>query len=325
MASFSNCSRRVLIALLLGMAGSMALAQDSYPSKPIHILVPFPPGGGVDILARAVGQKLSESWNVPVIIDNRVGGNTFVAAQTTARSAPDGYTLLATIDATTVMNPSLYSKLPYDPVNSFAPVTLAVSQPMVIAVTPSVPAKNIKELLAYIKANPARANYAYGAIPAQIAGELFKEASGAALTAVAYKGSAAATQDVMAGVVPVLVDAVSPSLPLIQSGRLRALAVTGPQRSVALPDVPTLAEAGVTGVSMLTWTGFFLPAGARSDVLTKLHLELARILATPDMKSRFNGLGLDIIASSPGELAQVIKDDGSKYDRIIRTAGIKAE
>lgn len=325
MRFFENCSRRDAVALMLALAGGTVGAQDAYPSKPIRILVPFPPGGGVDILARSVGQKLSENWGVPVLVDNRPGGNTSIAAQATARSASDGYTLFATIDATTVMNPSLYSKLPYDPVKSFAPVTLAVSQPMVIAVTASFPAKTITELLEAMKANPAQANYAFGAIPAQIAGELIKEATGVPLTAVPYKGSAAAAQDVMAGVLPVLIDAVSPALPSIQSGRLRALAVTGSQRSVALPNVPTLAEAGVSGVSMLTWTGFFLPAGTRPDIVSKLHLELVKILAAPEMKARFNGLGLDIIASSPGELSQVIKNDGVKYDRVIRNAGIKVE
>lgn len=326
MSLISRLSRRAAIAVALAAAMTApAVAQDAYPSKPIRIIVPFPPGGGVDILARAVGQKLSESWKVPVVVDNRPGGNTLIAAQLAARSAPDGYTVFASIDATMVMNQSLYASLPYDPVKDFAPVTLAISQPMVIAVTSSFRAKSLTELATFLKANESQANYAFGATPAQVAGELIKSAAGVPLTGVAYKGSAAAAQDVMAGVLPVLIDAVSPALTHIQSGRLRALAVTGAQRSPTLPDVPTLAEAGVGGLSMLSWTGFFLPAGTRPEIVAKLHTEIARILATPEMKTRFNGLGLDIIASSPAEFATVIKADRSKYDRVIRSAGIRIE
>lgn len=314
----------VVLALAVGCSAPV-LAQDAYPSKPIRIIVPFPPGGGTDMVARVVGHKLTESWKVPVIVDNRPGGNTLTGAAFAAKAAPDGYTLFLTIDATMTMNPSLYAKLPYDPVRDFAPITLATTNPLVLAVNPQSPIQSVKELVAQAKAKPGDLAYAHGALPAQIAGELFKSTAHVDLLAVAYKGGAPAVADVVGGTVPVLFDALGPSMPHIKAGKLRALAVTSPQRSAALPGVPTLAESGLDNYGLATWIGIFAPAGVSKDRIAKLHSEIARILRLPETRERFAVTGVEVVASTPEEFAQVIKADTVKFDRIIKSAGIRVE
>lgn len=312
-----------LAPLLLAACAAMpAFAQGSYPAKPIRIIVPFPPGGGTDTVSRAVAAKLSESWKVPVVVDNRPGGNTLIGAEAAARAAPDGYTLFVPIDSTLAMNQSLYAKLPYDPVNSFTPITLAISMPMVLAVHPSVQAKNVQELLALAAAKKGDLAYAHGAMPAQVAGEVFKTQAKADLLAVPYKGGAPAMTDVVGGTVPVIFDALGPAMPFIKSGKVRALAVTSAKRSPLLPDVPTLVEAGVPGVDLVTWIGFVAPAGVDRTIVAKLNAELVRILNLPDVRERLSGIGMQVVASTPEQFAQTIKDDTVKFGRIIKAAGI---
>ena len=224
-----------LLPLLLCTASSMlapvATAQDTYPNRTIKFIVPFPAGGGTDMVARAVSARLGESWKVAVVVENRPGGNTIIGAEAAARSAPDGYTVFLAIDSTLAMNQSLYSKLPYDPIGSFAPVTQAISMPMVLAVNPAVEAKSVKDLLALAKAQSGKLAYAHGAMPAQVAGEVFKAASGADLLAVPYKGGAPAMADVIGGTVPVIFDALGPAMSFLKSGKVRPLAVTSRNRS----------------------------------------------------------------------------------------------
>ena len=316
--------RRCLLAGL-ACAATFACAQDAYPNRAIKIIVPFPPGGGTDMVARAVSARLSESWKVPVVVDNRPGGNTIIAADAAARSAPDGYTLFIAIDSTLAMNQSLYAKLPYDPVASFTPVTLAITMPMVLAVHPGVDARNVKDLLALAKAQNGKLAYAHGALPAQVAGEVFKAASGAALLAVPYKGGAPAIADVIGGTVPVIFDALGPAMPHLKAGKVRPLAVTSKSRSPLLPDVPTLAESGVDAVALDTWIGFLVPAGTDRTIVSKLHAELARILNLREVREQFAGVGMGVIAGTPEQFAQTIKDDAAKFARIIKSAGIKVE
>ena len=309
-------------AALLSVAAS---AQDAYPSKPIRIIVPFPPGGGTDTVARAVSARLTESWKVPVTVENKPGGNTLLGAEIAAKAAPDGYTLFVAIDSTLAMNQSLYAKLPYDPVNSFAPVTMAINMPMVLAVHPSVKAQNVKELLALAKQPSSQLAYAHGALPAQVAGESFKASTGADLLAVPYKGGAPAMVDTIGGTVPVIFDALGPAMAYIKGGKVRALAVTSNARSPLLPDVPTLAEAGVPGVDLVTWIGFLTPAGVDKAITAKLNQEIVRILQLREVREQLSGMGMTVVAGTPEQFAQTIKDDTVKFARIIKSAGIRVD
>lgn len=324
----SSLSRRagIVCALACGLGFALpAAAQDAYPSKPIKIIVPFPPGGGTDMVARIIGQKLAESWKVPVLVDNRPGGNSMIGAELAARSPADGYTLFLTIDSTFTMNPSVYSKLPYDPVRDFAPVTLAATIPLLLAVNPNSPIHSVKDLIATAKAKPGALAYAHGALPAQIAGEMFKSIAQVDLLAVPYKGGAPAVADVIAGTVPVLFDSLGPTMPNIKAGRLRAIAVTSPRRSPSLPEVPTLAEMGLDNYSLVTWVGIFAPAAVPRERIAKLHGEISRILRLGDTRERLAETGVDVVASTPEELATVVRDDAAKFARIIKSAGIRLD
>ena len=308
-------------ALVLATAG----AQPAYPSRPIRVIVPFPPGGGSDMVARIVSARLAESWKQPVLVDNRPGGNTIIAAEAAAKAAPDGYTLFVAIDSTLAMNQSLYSKLPYDPVASFMPVTQAITMPMVLAVHPATPAKSVPELLALASARNGELAYAHGALPAQVAGEVFKSVTGAKLLAVPYKGGAPAMTDTVGGTVPVIFDALGPAMPFVKAGKVRPLAVTSAQRSPLLPDVPTLAESGLAGVDLVTWIGFVLPAGVDPAIVQRLNQELVRILQLPATREQLAAQGMTVVANTPAQFAQVIRDDTQKFGRIIKNAGIKLD
>ena len=318
--------RILLLGLLaLASAGPSLAAPDSYPSKPIRIIVPFPPGGGTDMVARTVAAKLSERWNVPVTVDNRPGGNTVIAAELASRAAPDGYTLFLPIDSTLAMNQSLYAKLPYDPIGGFAPVSLAITQPMVLAVHPSVDARNVNELIGLAKARGGKLAYAHGALPAQVAGEAFKAAAKVDMIAVPYKGSGPAMTDVVGGQVPVIFDALGPAMSFVKAGKVKALAVTGAKRSPSLPDVPTLAESGLSGVDLVTWIGFVAPVGTDPAIVARLHGEITRILKLPETTEKLGALGMEVVASSPEQFQKTIKDDAVKLGAIIKAAGIKLD
>ena len=302
-----------------------AIAADDYPSRPIRIIVPFPPGGGADMMARTVGARLGESWKVPVVIENKPGGNTLIAAEAAARAAPDGYTLFLPIDSTLSMNQSLYTKLPYDPIGSFAPITLAASMPMVLTVNPAVKVQNVQELIALAKDKQSKLAYAHGALPAQVAGELFKFVAKTDMVAVPYKGSAPAITDVIGGSVPVLFDALGPSMSHIKAGKLKVLAVTSKQRSAVLPNAPTLAESGLPEVDLVTWNGFVAPAGVSKEIIAKLHAEITRILQMPETRDQLATVGMSVVASTPEQFATTIKDDADKFGRIIKQAGIRLD
>ena len=306
-------------------AAASVLAQDSYPNRPIRIIVPFPPGGGTDIVSRTVAARLTESWKQAVVVENRPGGNTLIGAEAAARSAPDGYTLLAAIDSTLAMNPSLYAKLSYDAVKDFVPITLATSYPLILEATPSFAAKDMRELIAMLKSEGAKINVAYPALPAQVAGELMKSVLGVTFTGVNYKGGAPALQDVMAGHVPLVLDALGPSLPHVKSGKVKPYAVTSKRRSAALPDVPTFTELGYPEMEVITWVGYLAPAGTRDDIVRKLNAEFVRVLKLPDVRERFAGLGTDIHGTTPEEFAAQIRSDTAKFGKVIKAANIKVE
>jgi tripartite-type tricarboxylate transporter receptor subunit TctC len=318
--------RQLLLCLFaMPLAGAAATAADKYPERPIRIIVPFPPGGGTDTVARTVAARLSERWNVPVTVDNRPGGNTLIGAELAARAAPDGYTLFLPIDSTLAMNQSLYTKLPYDPINSFTAVSLAVTMPMVMAVHPSVEARSVKELIALANARRGQLAFAHGALPAQVAGEAFKAAAKVDMVAVPYKGSGPAMSDVVGGQVPVIFDALGPAMAFAKSGKVRALAITSAKRSPSLPDVPTLAESGLAGLDLVTWIGFVAPAGTDRAIVAKLNAEITRILKLPETTQKLGAMGMDVVASSPEQFTQTVKDDAVKLGAVIKAAGIKLD
>ncbi|MFA5490922.1 MAG: tripartite tricarboxylate transporter substrate binding protein [Candidimonas sp.] len=326
MANLPRAAGRLTLGLVLcaGVAApGLASAADNYPSKPITFVVPFAPGGGADMLTRAVSDRLAKELGQTVLVENRAGGNTLIAAQHVARAKPDGYTVLTAIDATMAMNQHLYSSLPYDPLKDFIPVTLAISMPMVIAVNPEFPAKTLPELMDYLKANPNKVNYAFGALPAQVVGERFKMESGLTMEAVPYNGSSPAQQDVLGGHVPVLVDALAPALAQLRAERLRPLAVSSAQRAPTLPNVPTIAESGVEGFDAITWTGFFVPAGTPQAVVDKLHAGIAKVLQDPTVRKQFEDLGQEVLGAPGPEFVELIKRDSVKNGEVIREAGIK--
>ena len=313
------------LTAIAAIAASAAQAQDAYPSRAVRIVVPVPPGGGTDTVTRVIAQKMQENWKHPVVVDNRPGANSSIGAEHVAKSAPDGYTILAAIDSTLAMNQSLYAKLSYDPIRDFTPITLATSFPLIFEATNAFPAKDMREVIAMMKAQGDKITVAYPAIPAQVAGELFKSIVGVTFTGVNYKGGAPALQDLMAGHIQLAIDALSPSLPHVKGGRIKPYAVTSKQRSAALPDVPTMTELGYPAMEVLTWVGFVAPAGTRPDVIAKLNAEFVRVLALPDVRERFAALGIDIHASSPEEFGRQIRSDAAKFDKVIKAASIKVE
>jgi tripartite-type tricarboxylate transporter receptor subunit TctC len=318
--------QKILLSLLaLPLAAAAAGAADTFPERPIRIIVPFPPGGGTDMVARSVAAKLSESWNVPVTVDNRPGGNTLIVAEAAARAAPDGYMLFLPIDSTLAMNQSLYAKLPYDPINGFASVSLAITMPMVLAVHPSVEARSVKDLIGLAKARDGKLAYAHGALPAQVAGEAFKLTAKVDMVAVPYKGSGPAMTDVVGGQVPVIFDALGPAMAFVKSSKVRPLAVTSARRSPSLPDVPTLVESGLTGMDLVTWIGFVAPAGTDRAIVAKLNAEITRILKLPETREKLGAMGMDVVASSPEQFRQTIKGDATKLGAVIKASGIKLD
>jgi tripartite-type tricarboxylate transporter receptor subunit TctC len=312
------------IAATLALAGTAALAQQ-YPSKPIKIVVPFPPGGSADLVARTVGQKLSENTKQPVIVENRPGADTIIAMQAVASAPPDGYTVGYAIGSALTMNPTLYSKLPYDPTKDFAPVTLIVNNPLALVVHPSVPAKTAKELADYIKANPGKLFYGQANIVAKVATEAFSAAAGGKMVEVPYKGSTPNVQDLILGRVQVSIEPVATILPYVKDGKLRALAVTDSQRSKAFPDLPTVAEGGVPGYSFNNWHAIVLPAATPKEVVNTLQAEITKAAKHPDVAAKLAPLGVEVVAGSPEELQKRAASEREHWAKQIKALGIKVD
>jgi len=318
--------RRILATAAVAFCAA-AGAQD-YPTKPIRMVTPWPPGGGTDIVTRLVSQKLSEAWGQQVIVDNRAGATGTIGTELVARSAPDGYTLIIGTNATHVIAVGLMPKLPYDQDKDLTPITRIAAVPHVIAVNPAVPAKTLGELVALAKANPGKISFGSagnGSTP-HLAGEIFKSIAGVDLLHVPYKGTGQSLQDTLGGTVQVSFDTMPSVLPHIKSGKLRALAIAGPRRVAALPDVPTVAEAGVPGAEGMTWYGMFGPASLPPDIVRKLHGEVVKIVRLPDVKERLDALGADETTSaSPEEFAAMVKADVAKYSKVIKAANLRMD
>ena len=318
--------KRWALAVLLAAVATGAFAQ-AYPTKPIRIVVPFPAGGATDTLARAAAQKLTEAWGQPVVVDNRPGAGGNIGSELVAKAAPDGYTLEMGTVGTHAINASLYAKMPYDHVKDFAPVILVASVPNVLVVNPAVPANSVQELIAYAKANPGKLNFASSGSGTSIhlSGELFKVMAGVQMTHIPYKGSAPALQDLIGGQVQLMFDNLPPSLPQIKGGKLRALAVTSTVRAPALPDVPTVAEAGLPGFEASSWFGILAPAGTPPDIIAKLNAEIAKWLASPEAKERMLALGANAAGGSPEDFAKHIAAETVKWQKVVKASGAKVD
>ena len=317
---------RFAFGALLALVATAASAQ-TYPTKPIRLVVPFPPGGATDILARDVAQKLTEAWGQQVIVDNRPGAGGNIGSELVAKSAPDGYTLEMGTVGTHAINASLYAKMPYDHVKDFVPVILVAGVPNVLVVNPAVPANSVAELIAYAKANPGKLNFASSGNGTSIhlSGELFKFMAGVQMTHVPYKGSAPALQDLIGGQVQLMFDNLPPSLPQIKAGKLRALAVTSLARAPALPDVPTMAEAGLPGYEASSWFGVLAPAGTPPAIVTKLNAEIARWLATPEAKEKLSKQGANAAGGTPEDFAKHIAAETAKWAKVVKDSGAKID
>ncbi len=323
---FSAAAARILtLGALMALAGSAA-AEQAYPNKPIRFISPFAPGGSTDLLARLVGQKLTESWGQQVIVDNRPGGNTVIGSEVLVKSPPDGYTIMV-VTSGHAIHPSLIPYLPYDTVKDFAAVATVSSTEFVLVLHPSVPANNLQEFIALAKSKPGQLNYASsgsGGGP-HLAAELFSIMAGVKLQHVPYKGGGPALSDLLGGQVQALMSTPIAAINHIKSGRLKAIAISGETRLSALPQMPTFTEAGLPGLEVRNWYGILAPAGTPKEIIEKLSTELARILAMPDFKEKLDSLGMDPFISTPGQFAALIKADMIKYAKIIKTANIKLE
>ena len=300
---------------------------QSYPTKSIRLIVPFAAGGSTDALARAVGQKLGDNFGQQVIVDNRTGANGNIGTDMVAKANPDGYTLLMAFDATMVINPSAYSKLPFDPLRDFAPITKVASLPLILVAHPSFPASNTKELIAYAKSKPG-INYSSSghASTPHLAMLMFAQRTGTQFTHIAYKGGGQAVIDVLAGQIPLLATAIPTVQAHIKAGKLKGIALTSAKRHASLPDVGTFAEAGITGFDVSAWYGLLAPAGTPKPVVVRIHDEVVKILATPEMKERFlTTIGGDPVGGTPEQFAADIKSDIARWAKIVNDSGIKLE
>jgi tripartite-type tricarboxylate transporter receptor subunit TctC len=317
--------RLALAAAALATLSSVAHAQ-TYPAKPIRWIVPFPPGGSTDILARVVGQKLTEAWGQPVIVENKGGAGGTIGAAEVARALADGYTLLMGAIHHTIAS-SVYPKLPYDFQRDLAPVTVVAIVPNVLVVNPSVPAKSVAELIAYAKANPGKLTYGSAGVGTahHLIGAKFNLEAGVDIVHVPYKGSAPAVTDLVSGQVQVMYDTVASALPHIKTGKLRPLAVATAKRSLALPDTPTIAEAALPGFEVTTWFGVLVPARTPKEIVAKLHDEIVKILNMPEVKKRLIDAGAEPVGNTPEEMAAQIKNETESFAKIVKQASITSE
>jgi tripartite-type tricarboxylate transporter receptor subunit TctC len=322
--------RIILASAALALAAAFAapaVVAQAYPSKSIRIIVPYSPGGTTDLLARLVGQKLTERLGQPVIVDNKPGANGMIGADAVAKAAPDGYTLGIASPGTHAANATLYPAITYDTVKDFTPITLAVQAPLLLVVHPSLGVNSVKELIAAAKAKPGTITYASGGSGSSqhLAMELFKTMAGVDMTHVPYKGSAASYPDLLGGSVKAEMDVLPTALPPVKAGRLKVLATGSARRLAILPDVPTIAEAGVPGYESASWYGFVAPAKLPKDILDKLHAEIVRALKEPDVVEKLTNAGVIVVADSPTEFAGFIKAEMDKAGKVIKAANIKPD
>ena len=318
---------QALPLILIAMAGVVSASHaQTYPVKPLRIISPFPPGGGNDTLARTIAPKLTESLRQNVLVDNRPGANTIVGSEILVRSAPDGYTMIL-LPNVLAINPSLYPKLPYHPVKDFAPISLVGTSPMVLALHPSVPAKDVRGLIALARTRAGQLAYGSsgnGSV-GHMAGALFDLMAGVKMQHIPYKGTAIMVTDVISGQISLTFGSALGVLPHVRSGRMRAIAVTGEKRSPAVPELPTVAEAGVPGYSIILWYGLLAPGATPAEIVGRLNAEVTKALSDADIRTRLAGQGVDAAGGSPAAFAALIASDLTKYADLVKRSGMKAE
>jgi tripartite-type tricarboxylate transporter receptor subunit TctC len=316
-----------LFTYLLALSSALAWAQD-YPSKPVRMVVGFPPGGGTDVVARILQPRLTELLGQTIVIDNRPGATGTVAAGQVAKATPDGYTIMMGHVSVNAIAPSLFANLPYDVNRDFAPIALAASVPHLVVVHPSLPVTTLKELVAYLKAQPGKLTYpsaGNGSMP-HLAGEVFQAMAGVKMVHVPYKGSGQSMQDLLGGQHLVAFDTMPASAPHVRSGKLRAVAVSTAQRVPSFPEVPTAEEAGVPGYMVTTWYGLFAPAGTPAPIVSRLHAEMVKAMQTPDVRARLESIGADgSVSRSPEEFAALVRADTARYAKIVKEIGIRID
>lgn len=314
------------LAAFAAAFGTAALAQN-YPAKPIRFIAPNLPGGPTDILARLIGQKLAESLGQPVVVENRAGAGGNIGTEVAAKSPPDGYTLVTGNNATFGANVSLYKRMGFDPLKDFAPVVLVASQPNVLVVHPSLPVTSVKQLIALAKARPGQLNYSGSGMgaAAHLAAELFKSMTGTDIVHISYKSAGPALTDLIAGQTQLMFATSLSVMPYVRSNRVRALAVTTAKRARTMPELPTVAEAGVPGFEAATWHGVLVPAGTSASIIDRLNAEINRMLQLPDVRDRLTALGAEIIGGTPREFADHIRREIPKWAKVIKDAGVRLE
>ena len=320
--------QRILrVAIALGFALALDAAAQGYPAKPIRLIVPFPPGGSADILARAIGQKAGEGLGQTLVVENRPGAGTAIGAEALAKSAPDGYAVMIGTVSSHAINPALNPKLPFDPVKDFTAVSLVATIPFAMIVHPSVQAKNVQEFVALARAKPGSLNYssAGNGTSNHLAGELFKSMAGIDIVHIPYKGSAPALNDLVAGQVALMFDLVLTAAPHVKSGAARGLAVTGAQRSSVLPELPTVAESGLPGYEVSAWFGIFAPAGVPEPVVQRLNAEFVKALRDSDLRQRLASQGAEPLTSTPAEFAAYLRSEIDKWGKVVKAAGMKVD
>ena len=323
-----NLAVRWMVAGSLSLTAVLAQAQTAgYPVKPVRWVVPFPPGGSADIMGRMIGQDLAKTLGQQVVIENRAGASAIVGSEYVAKSPADGYTLLQANVSQMTIHPSLYPRLPYDPLKDFAPVTVLGIVTSVMVTTPSLPVASVRDLVAMAKKRPGQLNFTSSGAGSSthLTGELLKQRAGIAMTHINYKGSGPALTDVMAGFVEIMFENLPSALPFINANKLKVLAVTGKDRSPVVKSVPTLAESGFPGFDMVSWQALVAPAGTPRAIVDRLNAEVAKVLKTPEMKEKMTGLGTDIVANSPEQFAQYLREETAKWSKIVKDAGIKLE
>ena len=309
------------------MLAAAASAAHAFPEKPVRFVIGFTPGGPSDILARAVGQKLAERWGQQVVVENRPGAGGNLAAEAVAKSAPDGYTWLLGNNSILATNHALYRKLPYDPLKDFAPVALVAVQPNILVVHPDVPAKSMAELIALARQSPGKLNYASSGAgaAAHLAAELFKSMAGVDIVHVPYKGAQPALTDLIAGQVQLMFATSASVIPYVKAGRLRALAVTSAQRSPSVPELPTVAEAGLAGFEATTWHGVVVPSATPAPIVQKLNQDINAALKEKDLNERLGGLGAEVLTGTPRDFADYIAREIPKWTKVVRDSGARAD
>lgn len=327
MKNFANIAHLLALALCAGVFGATTAVAQTFPTKPIRIIVPFPPGGGADIVARILGQKLNAEYGQQVIVDNRAGAAGVIGTEIAARAAPDGHTWILATLGNLAVNRHLYTKMAVDPVRDLAPVTQVVAVHFVMVAHPSLPAKNVKQLIALAASQPGEITFSSsgaGGAP-HLAGELFNSTAKVRLAHVPYKGSGPSFIDLLGGQVSLTCDSLLQSLPYIRSGKLNALAVLGPARSPQLPNVPTVSESGLPGYELTNWFGMAVPAATPRELVARIHGDVTKVLRQKDVRDKLVEMGADVIGSTPQQFGAFIVSESAKWARVIKEANIRAE